>query len=114
MIFWINCMTLVFFSKIDLHSGFHQIRMKEGNEWKTAFKTKFVLYEWLFMPFGLINFPSMFLRLMNHVLRSIIGRCEVVYFDDILVYSSCMDDHVMHVQQDSSWPQRGSKLRRKK
>ncbi|XP_054608715.1 uncharacterized protein LOC129167989 [Dunckerocampus dactyliophorus] len=86
------------FTKLDLRSAYHLVRVREGDEWKTAFNTPLGHFEYLVMPFGLTNAPAVFQSLINDVLQDMLGRFIFVYLDDILIFSSSLKEHIQHVR----------------
>ncbi|KAK3518108.1 hypothetical protein QTP70_033325, partial [Hemibagrus guttatus] len=87
------------FTKLDLRSAYNLVRIREGDEWKTAFHTTSGHYEYCVMPFGLTNAPAVFQALINGVFQDLLGKGVIAYIDDILVYSSSMEEHVRMVRE---------------
>jgi len=87
------------FIKLDLKNGYYLIRMAEGEEWKTAFKSRYDLYEYTVMPFGLCNALSTFQGMISDVFRDMLDVGVIAYMDDILIYSETIEEHVAMVRK---------------
>ncbi|KAI2653667.1 Transposon Tf2-9 polyprotein [Labeo rohita] len=87
-----------YYTKLDLRNAYNLIRIREGDEWKTAFSTTSGHYEYLVMPFGLANCPSIFQSFMNDIFRDMLDKWVIVYIDDILIFSNTLSEHVQHVR----------------
>jgi len=87
------------YTKIDLRHAYHLVHIAEGDEWKTAFRTRYRAFKWSVMPFGLTNAPAAFQRFMNNMFSNLLDVCIVVYLDNILIYSDNITQHQSHIKE---------------
>jgi hypothetical protein len=84
----------VWYTKLDVSAAFHKIRIQEGDEWKTAFQTRFRSFEWLVTPFGLTGAPATFQRYINSALREFLDVCVAAYIDDVIIFTTgSLEEH---------------------
>jgi hypothetical protein len=88
-----------FYTKLDVREAYHRIRIKEGDEWKTAFRTRYGHFEYTVMPFSLTNAPAQFQAYMNEALAGLVDITCIVYLDDVLIFSDTEKEHVEHVKE---------------
>ena len=87
-----------YYTKLDLHDAFNQLCIALGDEWKTAFKTRYGYFEYFVMPIGLTNAPASMQAYANDYLRDYIDLFCIVYLDDILIYSNTLEEHIIHIR----------------
>ena len=89
-----------YFTKLDIRGAYNLIRMAEGDEWKTAFRTRYGLFESLVMSFGLTNAPATIQTYINETLSEYLDRFCSAFLDDTIVYSETLEEHIVHVRQE--------------
>jgi hypothetical protein len=88
-----------FYTKLDIREAYYRIRIREGDEWKTAFRTRYGYFKYIVMPFSLINAPAYFQAYINEALASLVNITCIIYLDDVLIFSDTKEEHKYHVKE---------------
>jgi hypothetical protein len=88
-----------FYTKLDVREAYHRIRIKEGDEWKTVFRTRYGHFKYTVMPFGLTKAPAQFQAYINEALAGLVNITCIVYLDDVLIFSDTEKEHIEHVKE---------------